>query len=121
MKTTIFKNFNEVVEEKPILTVLESIKNGTYKNAITYLRKSIADNKKEAAERIKKSLPAFTPSATFIGGRKMEFLQTYNALIVLDIDKLESKKLQEVKSIVYYPKAALLKPVTIRSLSKDLA
>ena len=98
MKSTIFKNFNEVTEQKDILKILSDIKTGVYQNAITYLRKSLADNKKEAAERAKKSLPAFTPSATFNGGRKMEFLTNYNALMVLDIDKLEKEKMQQCKT-----------------------
>lgn len=98
MKSTIFKNFNEVTEQKDILKILSDIKTGVYQNAITYLRKSLADDKKEAAERAKKSLPAFTPSATFDGGRKMEFLTNYNALMVLDIDKLEKEKLQQCKT-----------------------
>ncbi|WP_051190379.1 BT4734/BF3469 family protein [Kaistella palustris] len=100
MKSTIFKNFNEVVENKDILKILEDIKTGTYRNAITYLRKSQADDKKEAAERAKKALPAFTPSATFKGGRKMEFLTNYNALIVLDIDKITPGKLSECRSVL---------------------
>ena len=98
MKSTIFKNFNEVTEQKDILKILSDIKTGVYQNAITYLRKSLADNKKEAAERAKKSLPAFTPSATFNGGRKMEFLTNYNALMVLDIDKLEKEKMQQCRT-----------------------
>lgn len=97
MKSTIFKNFNEVVEQKDILKILDDIKTGTYRNAITYLRKSLAEDKKEAAERAKKALPAFTPSATFKGGRKMEFLTNYNALVVLDIDKITKEKLTESK------------------------
>ena len=97
MKSSIFKNFNEVTENKDILKILDDIKKGTYQPAITYLRKSLADNKTEAAERAKKSLPAFTPSATFKGGRKMEFLTNYNALVVLDIDKITAEKLSESK------------------------
>lgn len=100
MKSSIFKNFNEVTENKDILKILDDIKNGSYQPAITYLRKSLADNKTEAAERAKKSLPAFTPSATFKGGRKMEFLTHYNALVVLDIDKIKPEKLAECKSIL---------------------
>ena len=53
MKSSIFKNFNEVTENKDILKILDDIKNGVYKPAITYLRKSLADNKIEAAERAK--------------------------------------------------------------------
>ena len=100
MKSSIFKNFNEVTENKDILKILDDIKNGVYKPAITYLRKSLADNKIEAAERAKKSLPAFTPSATFKGGRKMEYLTNYNALVVLDIDKITPEKLTESKEIL---------------------
>lgn len=100
MKSTIFKNFNEPTETKDVLKILDDIKSGVYRNAITYLRKSLADNKTEAAERAKKSLPAFTPSATFKGGRKMDFLTHYNALVVLDIDKITPEKLAECKSIL---------------------
>lgn len=98
MKSTIFKNFNEAIENKDILKILEDIKSGTYRNQITYLRKSLADSKTEAAERAKKSLLAFTPSATFKGGRKIEFLTNYNGLMVLDIDKLTTDKLKESQS-----------------------
>lgn len=113
MKTSIFQNFNEVTDTQPISKILENIQNGTYRNQIVYLRKSIADDKKEAAERIKKSLPAFTPSATFKGGRKMEFLQGYNSLVVLDIDKLEKQKLADSKAKVIqdqYVYAAFISP-----------
>lgn len=98
MKSTIFKNFNEAIENKDIFKILEDIKSGTFRNQITYLRKSLADSKTEAAERAKKSLLAFTPSATFKGGRKMEFLTNYNGLMVLDIDKLTTEKLIECQS-----------------------
>lgn len=97
MKSTIFKNFNEVVETKDFLKILDDIKTGVYRHAITYLRKSLADNKTEAAERAKKSLPAFTPSATFKDGRKMEYLTKYNPLVVLDIDKITPEKMSESK------------------------
>ena len=70
---TIFKNFNEVVEHKSLLTILDEIKTGKYRPGIIYLRKSLAENKTEAYNKAKKSLPAFTPSAKFVGGRKLEF------------------------------------------------
>ena len=93
---TIFKNFNEVVEHKTIPMILEEIKTGKYKHAIVYLRKSLSENKLEAYEKAKKSLPAFTPSGKFIGGRKMEFLVDYSNYIILDIDKLQSEELAKV-------------------------
>ena len=93
---TIFKNFNEVVEHKTIPMILEEIKTGKYKHAIIYLRKSLSENKMEAYEKAKKSLPAFTPSGKFIGGRKMNFLEEYTSIIILDIDKLQPEQLAQV-------------------------
>ena len=84
---TIFKNFNEVVEHKTIPTILEEIKTGKYRPGIIYLRKSLAENKTEAYNKAKKSLPAFTPSGKFVGGRKLEFLTEYSKFIILDIDR----------------------------------
>ena len=96
---TIFKNFNEVVEHKTIATILEEIKTGKHKPGIIYLRKSLAEKKEEAYNKAKKSLPAFTPSGKFVGGRKLEFLTEYSKFIILDIDKLSIADLQKSKSI----------------------
>ena len=97
MTITIFKNFNEVIEHKTIPKILHEIKTGKYRPGITYLRKSLAENKLEAYEKAKKSLPAFTPSGKFVGGRKMEFLEAYSNFIILDIDKLSQTDLQNAK------------------------
>lgn len=94
---TIFKNFTEVVEHKSLLTILEEIKTGKYRHAIVYLRKSLSEKKLEAYEKAKKSLPAFTPSAKFVGGRKLEYLAEYSNCIILDIDKLSTEALQKTK------------------------
>ena len=79
---TLFKNFNEVVEHKTIPTILDEIKTGKYKPGIIYLRKSLAEKKEEAYNKAKKSLPAFTPSGKFIGGRKLEFLTEYSKFLI---------------------------------------
>jgi hypothetical protein len=96
MMVSIFKNFIEVVEQQPITSILADIKNGKYKNAITYLRKSLAENKSHAYDKGKKSLLAFTPSATFIGGRKLEFIKDYTGILILDIDKLSPVQLKQI-------------------------
>ena len=96
---TIFKNFNEVIEHKTIPEILHEIKTGKYRPGITYLRKSLAENKLEAYEKAKKSLPAFTPSGKFVGGRKMEFLEAYSNFIILDIDKLNTADLTKAKEV----------------------
>ena len=96
---TVFKNFNEVVEHKTISTILEEIKTGKYRPGIIYLRKSLAENKTEAYNKAKKSLPAFTPSGKFVGGRKLEYLADYLSCIILDIDKLSAADLQNAKHL----------------------
>jgi hypothetical protein len=96
---TIFKNFNEVVEHKSLSTILDEIKTGKYKHAIIYLRKSLSEKKQEAYDKAKKSLPAFTPSAKFVGGRKLEFLAEYSNCIILDIDKLSKNDLQNASHL----------------------
>ena len=99
MVVSIFKNFNEVVQNQKIIEVLQDIKTGKYKNVITYLRKSLAESKMEAYERAKKSLPAFTPSACFKSGRKLEFITAYTQMVVLDIDKLSKEQLTNAKAL----------------------
>ncbi|WP_035673253.1 VapE domain-containing protein [Flavobacterium sp. 83] len=96
---TVFKNFNEVVEHKTISTILEEIKTGKYKHSIVYLRKSLLEKKEEAYNKAKKSLPAFTPSGKFVGGRKLEFLADYSNCIILDIDKLSKTDLQNASHL----------------------
>ena len=63
------------------------------------MRKSLAENKTEAYNKAKKSLPAFTPSGKFVGGRKLEFLANYSNCIILDIDKLSAADLQNAKHL----------------------
>lgn len=113
MVVSIFKNFNEVVENAKIVEVLNDIKTGKYINVITYLRKSLAESKMEAYERAKKSLPAFTPSASFKGGRKLEYLTAYTQIVVLDIDKLSKEQLTNAKALAKetpYTYAAFISP-----------
>lgn len=99
MVVSIFKNFNEVVQNQKIIETLDDIKTGKYINVITYLRKSLKESKMEAYEGAKKSLPAFTPSASFKGGRKLEFVTAYTQIVVLDIDKLTKEQLNTAKQL----------------------
>jgi hypothetical protein len=96
---TIFKNFNEVIEHKSIPEILQEIKTGKYKHAIVYLRKSLSENKMEAYEKAKKSLPAFTPSGKFSNGRKVDLLAEYSNYIILDIDKLSAADLKNASHL----------------------
>ena len=97
-KISIFRNFNEVVENKPIEKILDDIKNETFKNQIIHIRKCLQQDKMTAYEKEKKSLPAFTPSGRFEGGRKMEFLKQYVPFLILDFDKIPDDKIAEIRT-----------------------
>jgi len=99
MEVSIFKNFNKVVSNKDLTTVMEVIRNGRYKTQVEQLQILLLKGKQKEYKKKKKSLPAFTPSGRFLGGRKMEFLQEYSKLLILDIDKLDVEKLNQVKKI----------------------
>lgn len=97
-KISIFRNFNEVVENKPVEKILDDIKTGTFKNQIVHLRKCLEANKMIAYEREKKSLLAFTPSGCFEGGRKMELLKSYVPYLVLDFDKIPEDRTLDIRT-----------------------
>ncbi|MBG0782052.1 MAG: DUF3987 domain-containing protein [Bacteroidales bacterium] len=91
---SVFKNYVDFIDNQPIDQILVSIKEGKIKDDISNLRQLIAEQKTVEAEKLKKSLPAFTASGTFDRGRKAHLIQTYSQLIILDIDKINPDKLE---------------------------
>lgn len=85
-------------KELTISEVLNEIKSNKYKDQISRLRELIQADKKEDYNSYKKNLPAVTFCATFDINRKRENLKNYNSIIVLDIDKLDSKDLENINS-----------------------
>ena len=81
MNVSVFHNFNEVSENLALPAVLEHIRDGRFRSRIETLRALLQDDNKKEYDKQKKSLPAFTPSATFEGGRKPEFLVRYSGII----------------------------------------
>mgnify|MGYP001427409490 CR=1 FL=1 len=99
--TTIFRNFNQPVENKSLILIMkEEILSDKHRPQIERIRQLKAENKPEQADQHKKSLPAFTPSGTFEGGRKMEFLTMYSGFVVLDFDKLAPDTLKAAFNII---------------------
>jgi len=90
---SVFKYFNQVEANLDISVILEQIRSGKYKARIQALRELLRQGKTEEYTSAKRSLPAFTPSGRFEGGRKLEFLKEYSGLIILDIDKLSPEQL----------------------------
>ena len=76
------------MENCTIEEIVDQIKGGKFTRSIQKIRVATKNGEKELAQNLKKKLLAFTPSACFKGGRKMEFLESYNPLIVLDVDDI---------------------------------
>lgn len=91
---TIFKGFNNPVENKSLIILTKEIKEGKYKEQVVQVTQLATQGNKEEADKLKKLLPAFTPSGTFEGGRKLEYLTQYSRFIILDLDKLAPDDLQ---------------------------
>jgi len=93
MNVTVFKNFNVVVEQLPIPVILDHIRDGRYKAEVETLQILFAAGKQKDYDSQKRLLPAFTPSACFEGGRKLQYLKQYSGIIILDIDKITPEQL----------------------------
>jgi len=91
---TIFKGFNNPIENKSLIILTKEIQEGKYKDEVRKVTELATQGKKEEADKLKKMLPAFTPSGTFQGGRKLEYLEQYSQFIILDLDKLSQDDLQ---------------------------
>ncbi len=93
---TYFIGFNKPTENKLLSTVIDEIKNGTYKCSVNEIRNELTLGNNKNAEALKKNLLAFTPSATFKGGRTNEFVENYNKLIVLDFDDIPDENYDSI-------------------------
>ncbi len=96
-EVTIFKNFNEALQIVLIEDVIGRIRSEMYRPQIEQLRQLLAEGKTKEYTEKKKSLPAFTPCGTFSRGRKIETLQDYSGILILDIDKLAAPELQKAR------------------------
>ncbi len=86
--------WTEIGSELTIEAVLNQIKSDKHKRQIEDLRDKLEQGDKEYYDNYKKQLPAVTFSATFNSRRTNEYLKSYNPLIVIDIDKLNSQQLK---------------------------
>ncbi len=94
--STLFAGFSQPVEDKPLFDILKDIQQEKYKSEIEPIRLYFNQGNEDKADQLKKSLSAFTPSATFKGGRKPEFLVQYSGFVHLDFDKLPSDNLENI-------------------------
>jgi hypothetical protein len=106
---------NSITSFKPdtdsIHNILQKIKNGEWEKQVTNIRKYISEGDDNKASDVKKSLPAFTVSATFKDKRRKDCIDTYTGLLHLDYDKIDN--VEELKARVMdipYTYAAFISP-----------
>ncbi|MDC3402700.1 DUF3987 domain-containing protein [Flavobacteriaceae bacterium] len=102
MNVNVFSSVKDTTPTRAsnVLTELNAIKDGTYKEQVVAYRNAKVSLSKEEADQIKKGLPAFTPSGTFQPTRKADNLYRYSGVVHADLDKLSADKLEEVKVIL---------------------
>lgn len=98
MNVTLFQGFSRNRGDIPVEEFLRGIGDGRSAATVNQIRQAIAEGDSEKAEKLKKSLPGYTLSATYTGARRAETLGCYNRLIVLDIDKLEAGEVARLKA-----------------------
>ena len=94
-----------------IQKVLKEIKTERWKNQIDEIRYHNSNGDIEKADYIKKTLPAFTVSATYKENRKKKNIESYTNLLHLDYDYVDN--VQELKAKVNdipYTYAAFISP-----------
>ncbi len=94
---SIFKNFHRNCGNMRLAEVLNAIKEGGYAARVTNLQEALAKGDSEAADKLKKGLPGFTLSATYKGRRIDENIDRYNGWVMLDIDKIDSSRVEALK------------------------
>ena len=81
IKTILFDTYNQTIKSKHFEEKIKSIRYAYHKGL-----ESLGD-------KLKKELPAFTPSATFTKGRKIEFLNQYSGIAHLDFDDISATEM----------------------------
>lgn len=67
---SIFRNFAQLIENRALGDIIFEVQDGKYKEPVELIRSLLAEGKAKDADKLKKQLPAFTPSGIFNNGRK---------------------------------------------------
>jgi len=110
IEISYFENFGDNGSSINLPDLLNSIKNGDFKESVEEIRRF----KKEGKEysELKSKLPQFTPSVLFSPSRKKENLIMYNPMVVLDIDHVgfEAMEIRERAALNEFTYCAFLSP-----------
>jgi len=86
---SLYENFIREIDSLSLAKIIKQIRGSKYKKPVLEIRKLIKLGDLERANQVKRTLVAFTVSGVFKGGPKMVFLQTYNPLVILNINNLD--------------------------------
>lgn len=100
IKVTVFARFRTCMGDVDLIDVLSDIRNGKYVASVNRIRAYMDEGNPEAADRLKKELPAITVSATYREKRLAEYMTAYNPLIILDFDELKKEELSHLLALV---------------------
>jgi len=89
--------WSNLSKQMTVETVLSNIKSGVYKTQVKYCRELLKKGQNDSYQVEKLKLPAVTFCGTFTELRRKENLNYYNEIIVIDIDKLNTEQLNNVK------------------------
>ncbi|WP_082391421.1 DUF3987 domain-containing protein [Jiulongibacter sediminis] len=91
--STIFKGFSTPIENKSLLLLSKRVGTDEFKETVEEVRRLKELGQIEEAQKLKQSLLAFTPSATFKGRRLMAEIDHYSGFVHLDFDKIPENQL----------------------------
>lgn len=80
--------------------VLNGIRIGAYSKEISQARVCLNSGDKDGYDAVKKKLPAVTFCGTFASGHSANEYNTYNNIMVIDIDKLDDEDMSRVKDVL---------------------
>lgn len=97
---TIFKDFHRVITNMTEEEIVSAISSSTYQERVGEIRRILAEEGEEAANKKKIELPGITFSASYQGGRKNMNLIKYLGCIVIDIDHLSKEELVRILPLI---------------------
>lgn len=100
LQVTVFTKFKTCMGDVNLIDVLYDIRNGKYAPAVNRIRLCMDKDDTEAADRLKKGLPAVTISATYRKRRVAGCMTGYNPLTILDIDGLPKAELPRLLALL---------------------
>ena len=100
IKVTLFTKFKFNKGDLPLIAALHDIRSEKYASPVNRIRACMDQGDPATADELKKELPAITISATYRKQRLIEYLTTYNPLIILDFDDLEKEDLPRLLGLI---------------------